>query len=117
MPYLRFNAVVPLKKMLRCDEEYEDKRKDGLVDSNSEHSISNTARSIEDVEKSMDNEFNKIWIALSNITLDLSNRDTKCECKKLSYQLLKEKESVLLWKQRQKLKKTKLHVSRKLSPS
>ena len=67
-----------------CDEEYEGRRKDGLVDSNIEHSTSNTARSIEDVEKSMDNEFNKIWMALSSITLNLSYLDTKCDCK--SYQ-------------------------------
>ena len=78
-----------------CNEEYEDRRKDGLVDSNIENSISNTARSIEDVEKSMNNEFNKIWMALSSITLNLSNLDTNCECKELSNQLLKKKETVL----------------------
>ena len=69
------------------DEEYEDRRKDGLVDSN--------IRSIEDVEKSMNKEFNKIWMALSSITLNLSNLNTKCECRELSNQLLKNKETVL----------------------
>ena len=78
-----------------CDEEYEDRSKDGLVDSNIENSISNTARSIEDVEKSMNKEFNKIWMALSSITLNLSNLDTKCECRELSNQLLKNRETVL----------------------
>ena len=69
--------------------------KTGLVDSDIEHSISNTAKSIEDVEKSMNNEFNKIWMALSSITRNLSTLNTKCECKEFSNQLLKEKESVL----------------------
>ena len=78
-----------------CDEEYEDRRKDRLVDSNIENSISNMARSIEDVEKSMNKEFNKIWMALSSITLNLSNLNTKCECRELSNQLLKNKEAVL----------------------
>ena len=78
-----------------CDEEYEDRRKDGLVESNIKNSISNTARNIEDVEKSMNKEFNKIWMALSSITLNLSNRDTKCECRELSNQFLKNKETVL----------------------
>ena len=82
-------------EMNACDEEYEDRRKDGLVDSNIENSILNTARSIEDVEKSMNKEFNKIWMALSSITLNLSNLDTKCECRELSNQLLKNKETVL----------------------
>ena len=34
-------------------------------------------------------------MALSSITLNLSNLDAKCECRELSNQLLKNKETVL----------------------
>ena len=43
----------------------------------------------------MNNEFNKILMALSGITLKVSNLDTKCKCKELSDWVLKDKESVM----------------------